>query len=206
MDEATRQQMFEPFFTTKGAGKGTGLGLSMVQGIVAQSGGTIAVESTPGAGTAMRIFLPRTPRAAHDEPEATLNRPALGGHETILVVEDQAEVRNYAAAALRAYGYTVVTAENAGEAMLISERRGEAIDLLLTDVVMPYMSGRELSERLLPTSPGLRVLYMSGHTDDVVVHHGVQDARVGFIQKPFSPQQLATAVRDALGRPPQPAA
>ena len=203
MDEPTRQQMFEPFFTTKGAGKGTGLGLSMVHGIVAQSGGRIDVETTPDVGTAIHIYLPKITQAEPPDASPSLDRDALGGHETILVVEDQAEVRNYAATALRAYGYSVVAAENAGQALLIDEREHVTFDLVLTDVVMPHMSGRELAERLESRSPGLRVLFMSGYTDDVVVHHGVQEARVGFIQKPFSPQQLALAVRGALRRPPR---
>ncbi|MBL8144330.1 MAG: response regulator, partial [Acidobacteria bacterium] len=181
----------------------TGLGLSMVHGIVAQSGGRIDVETTPDVGTAIHIYLPKITQAEPPDASPSLDRDALGGHETILVVEDQAEVRNYAATALRAYGYSVVAAENAGQALLIDEREHVTFDLVLTDVVMPHMSGRELAERLESRSPGLRVLFMSGYTDDVVVHHGVQEARVGFIQKPFSPQQLALAVRGALRRPPR---
>jgi PAS domain S-box-containing protein len=200
MDEETRRQIFEPFFTTKETGQGTGLGLSMVQGIVAQSGGHINVYSEPGQGTTFKIYLP-----ALDETGAEAGKPedvpALGGKETVLVVEDQAEVRNYAAAVLHAYGYHVTTAENGGEALLIGERDGERIDLLLTDVVMPNVSGRELATRLEKMQPGIKVLFMSGYTDNVIAHHGVLEEGAEFLQKPFSPEQLAGKVRAVLGPP-----
>jgi len=201
MDEQTRRRIFEPFFTTKGVGKGTGLGLSMVEGIVAQSGGHIQVYSEPGHGTTFKIYLPRVEEAAAvSQPEAAL---PLGGKETVLVVEDQAEVREYAVTVLKAYGYRVIQAQSAGEALLIFEREPERIDLVLTDVVMPNISGRELANRLEKLQPGIKVLFMSGYTDNVIVHYGVLDEGAQFIQKPFSPEQLAVKVREVLG-PPKP--
>jgi PAS domain S-box-containing protein len=199
MDEETRRQIFEPFFTTKEPGKGTGLGLSMVQGIVAQSGGHIDVFSEPGQGTTFKIYLPALDGEAVDDGMLAV-APELGGKETVLVVEDQAEVRNYAVAALKAKGYRAIPAENAGEALLICER--EHIDLVLTDVVMPHLSGRELAERLETLQPGVKVLFMSGYTDKVIQHHEVLEQ---LIHKPFSPEQLAGKVRAVLGPPVPPA-
>ena len=202
MDEETKNRIFEPFFTTKGAGQGTGLGLSMVQGIVAQSGGFINVYSEPGQGTSFKIYLPALAEAAPDDwrPAAV---PALEGKETVLVVEDQAEVRKYTVAALKEYGYRVIPAENAGEALLLCQR--ERVDLVLTDVVMPNVSGRQLADRLETLQPGIKVLFMSGYTDNVIVHHGVLEGGAKFIQKPFSPEELAGKVRAVLS-PPAPAA
>jgi CheY-like chemotaxis protein len=176
----------------------------MIQGFVEQSGGFIEVESEPGHGTTFRIYLPRVTDAVADErmPEAPR---ALGGRETVLVVEDQAEVRKYAAAALRAYGYRVIQAANAGEALLFCERECERIDLVLTDVVMPQLSGRELANRLEKRWPGVKVLFMSGYSDDAIVQHGVLEKGMEFIQKPFSPDQLATKVREMLVAPERPA-
>ena len=200
MDEETRQRIFEPFFTTKGVGQGTGLGLSMVQGIVAQSGGYIDAYSEPGQGTTFKIYLPRVTEAVTDEgmPEAV---PALGGKETVLVVEDQAQVRDYTVAVLKEYGYRVIQAENASEALLFCERERERVDLVLTDVVMPNVSGRELANRLEKLRPGIKVLFMSGYTDNAVMHHGVLEKSAEFIQKPFSPEELAGKVRAVLGSP-----
>jgi PAS domain S-box-containing protein len=202
MDEETKNRIFEPFFTTKGAGQGTGLGLSMVQGIVAQSGGFINVHSEPGQGTSFKIYLPALAEAAPDDwrPAAV---PAPEGKETVLVVEDQAEVRKYTVAALKEYGYRVIQAENAGEALLLCQR--ERVDLVLTDVVMPNVSGRQLADRLETLQPGIKVLFMSGYTDNVIVHHGVLEGGAKFIQKPFSPEELAGKVRAVLS-PPAPAA
>jgi len=178
-------------------GKGTGLGLSMVQGIVEQSGGYIEADSIPGQGTTFRIYLPRVEGAPQDsvKPPAV---PSRGGKETILVVEDQAEVRKYTAVALGSYGYRVIQAETAAEALLLCEREHERIDLVLTDVVMPNMSGGELSDRLRERWPGIKVLFMSGYTGDAILHHGVLDQGAEFIQKPFSPGELAVRVRDVL--------
>jgi PAS domain S-box-containing protein len=200
MSEETRAHIFEPFFTTKEVGKGTGLGLSTIHGIVEQSGGHVEVASELGRGSTFKIYLPRVwaTEAESGKPEAV---PAMGGMETLLVVEDQPEVREYAAAALRAYGYQVMQAANAGEALLVCEREGQRIDLILTDVVMPVLSGRELADRLKQLRPGIKVLFMSGHTDDAMVHHGVLAKDVEFIQKPFSPDELAIKVRDVLMSP-----
>ncbi len=206
MDEEAKRHIFEPFFTTKQAGKGTGLGLSMVQGIVEQSGGHIEVESEPGRGTTFRIYLPKVADAPDDAPRPEgVPAPAILGTETVLVVEDQAEVRKYAANALRAYGYRVIQAENASEALLLCERERQGIDLVLTDVVMPNLSGWELADLLRKHWPGIKVVFMSGYTDDAIMHQGVLERGAGFIQKPFSPFQLASEVRRALGAPDRPA-
>jgi two-component system cell cycle sensor histidine kinase/response regulator CckA len=196
MDVETKYRIFEPFFTTKGVGKGTGLGLAMVQGIVAQSGGYVEVASEVGKGTRFKIYLPRLAETAADWKPAAI--PALGGRETVLVVEDQAEVRRYAAAVLKTYGYRVIPAEGASEALLLQER--EHIDLLLTDVVMPHVSGRELANRLKALQPGMKVLFMSGYTDNVIEQHGILEAGMEFIQKPFGPEELAAKVRAVLGQ------
>jgi CheY-like chemotaxis protein len=197
MSEATRGHLFEPFFTTKEVGKGTGLGLSTIHGIVEQSGGYVEAESELGRGTTFKIYLPRVVGGEADpgEPEAA---PASGGHETVLVVEDQAEVRGYAAAALGAYGYQVIQAENAEDALLLCGREGEHVDLILTDVVMPSLSGKELADRLKERRPGIKVLFMSGYAADAMVHHGVLQEDAEFIEKPFSPDQLAIKVRRML--------
>ncbi len=198
MDEETRSHIFEPFFTTKEVGKGTGLGLSMIQGIVAQSGGFIEVRSEPGCGATFTILLPKVEEvpAATDNPESVAE---IRGMETVLVVEDQAEVREYAAAALAEYGYRVILADSAGEALLLCEGGKAGIDLVLTDVVMPNMSGKELADWLRRLCPEIKVLFMSGYTDDVIAQHGVLEERFQFIQKPFSPNQLAHKVRSVLG-------
>jgi CheY-like chemotaxis protein len=198
MDEATRSKIFEPFFTTKGVGKGTGLGLSTVQGIVAQSGGHIEVYSEPGSGTTFKIYLPRIAESVVLEgaPETA---PAPGGTETVLVVEDQPDVRDFTAIALQSYGYRVLKAASAAEALSICEREGEHIRLVLTDVVMPNVSGLELASQLARLRPGMRILYMSGYTDNAIMQRGVSDEAAEFITKPFGPERLAAKVRAALG-------
>jgi hypothetical protein len=204
IDERTRRQIFEPFFTTKGVGQGTGLGLSMIQGIVAQSGGYINVYSEPGHGATFKIYLPALAGAAAEtvRPAAVA---ALGGTETVLVVEDQAEVREYAVMVLNSYGYRVLQAESAAEALRLCALEGGRIHLVLTDVVMPNLSGRELADRLDKLRPGVKVLFMSGYTGDAIVHQGVLQVDAEFIQKPFSPAALAGKVRAVLG-PPAPLA
>jgi PAS domain S-box-containing protein len=201
IDGATRQHLFEPFFTTKPRGKGTGLGLSTAYGIVKQSGGNIEVDSEPGTGTTFKVYLPRLNGGPElSAAEGVAASPAVGT-ETILVVEDEEAVRKVAVRMLRASGYNVLTASNGGEALLTCEQHDGDIALLLTDVVMPQMSGRELAERLRQLRPGMRVLFMSGYTNDAIVRHGVLEAGIRFISKPFSSPELARKVRESLDSP-----
>ncbi len=198
MDAATRQQIFEPFFTTKEAGSGTGLGLAMVHGIIRQSGGNIYVYSEPGQGTAFKIYLPASNKT---EEYSTIKQPEEMSHvgqETILVVEDEEAVRELVCATLEKLGYSVLAAQDGFTALALVEQQTGSIDLLLTDVIMPHMSGRELAEQLTHTNSKLKVLYMSGYTDDAVVRHGILTAQVDFLPKPFSHTTLAKKVRSVL--------
>ncbi|HEY3439842.1 MAG TPA: PAS domain S-box protein [Paludibaculum sp.] len=197
MDEETKRKIFEPFFTTKRIGKGTGLGLSMVHGIVTQSGGRIEVESTPGRGTAFHIYLPSLESVSSGLVTPVTSVP-LGGSETILVVEDQLEVLTYAVGVLEVFGYTVIEARAVDQALVLFRQNSSRIDLVLTDVIMPDGGGRNLADALERMRPGLKVLFMSGYTEDVMVEHFVDGEARHFIQKPFSPQQLAAKVRAAL--------
>ncbi len=200
MDAETRSHIFEPFFTTKEVGKGTGLGLAMVHGIVKQSGGHIAVYSEPGRGSTFKIFMPRVAQAAAS-PDVGPARPrTAGGHETVLIAEDDRAVREVVAETLAQRGYAVLRASDSQMALELARSAAGGVDLLLTDIVMPGMTGRELAQALAVEHPGLRVLYMSGYTDDAVVRHGVLEEGVPFLQKPFTTDALALKVREVLDR------
>jgi two-component system cell cycle sensor histidine kinase/response regulator CckA len=198
MDSTTLARLFEPFFTTKARGKGTGLGLATVYGIVKQTGGSIWVQSQVGKGTAVTVYLPRVEATAGLAARPSATPRLCTGSETILVVEDEEAVRELSRRILTAAGYQVHTAANAGEALLLCEKLGEAVHLLLTDVVMPGMSGRELAVRLVELSPRMKVLYMSGYTDGVIVQEGVLETGINFISKPFTMEELTTRVREVL--------
>ncbi|HEU4401460.1 MAG TPA: PAS domain S-box protein [Candidatus Polarisedimenticolia bacterium] len=198
MSLETQSHIFEPFFTTKGLGRGTGLGLSTVYGIVKQSGGYIWVYSEPGRGSTFKIYLPRVDQAARTADSARSEPRALRGTETVLLVEDEEVVRELVREVLRHYGYEVLEALDVAEARrLCAEHRG-TIHLMVTDVVMPVMGGPELAQILGGERPGMKILYMSGYTDDAIVHHGVLDEDVPFLQKPFTPDALARRVREVL--------
>jgi CheY-like chemotaxis protein len=202
MDAATQARIFEPFFTTKEPGKGTGLGLSMVHGIVRQHGGAIHVCSVEGGGTTFEIYLPQVETVAETgvADDSGASQPATG-QETILLVEDEDDVRALAREVLERQGYTVVEASDGAQAVTVYEKEGARIDLILTDVVMPRMSGREMVDRVRATRPDMRVLYMSGYTGDAIVRHGVLDASMLLLGKPFTPLALIAKVREVLDRP-----
>ena len=197
MDPHTAEHVFEPFFTTKDKGVGTGLGLSTVYGIVKQSGGNIWVHSEPGRGTTFKIYLPKIEGEKTDSCRQD-DDVLVTGHETVLLVEDEAPVRRVTERILAMAGYRVIAASDGREALTICRQLGPEIDLLLTDVVMPEMCGRELSELVVAILPDIKVLFMSGYTENAIVHHGVLDAGVRLINKPFSAPELARMVRSTL--------
>ena len=201
LDEASRARIFEPFFTTKKLGQGTGLGLSTVHGIIKQSGGHITVYSEVGQGATFKVYLPRLRQPVQAEAAAPASYTLDRGTETILLVEDEDMVRQVARRILEMHGYTVLEAASGPDALLVSQKTPGSIHLMLTDVVMPGMSGGETAERLQAQRPELKVLFMSGHTENSIVHHGVLDPGVAFIQKPFRSERLVHQVRQMLDQP-----
>jgi two-component system cell cycle sensor histidine kinase/response regulator CckA len=198
MDEATKVRIFEPFFTTKEVGKGTGLGLATVYGVVKQSGGHVAVYSEPGQGTTFKIYLPRTKDAILPGASPTSPAASTQGDETVLLAEDDEAIRRIARIVLESSGYTVLAAQDGDEALQIAREHQGPIHLLLTDLVMPKMSGRQLAELLVPIYPRMGVLYLSGYTDDAVVRRGLLETAAAFLQKPFTPIVLTRKVREVL--------
>jgi len=198
MDKETQKRIFDPFYTTKERGKGTGLGLSTVYGIVKQCEGNILVYSEIGKGTTFRIYFPSV-----DQPETSTFQDAKEesqrhGKETILVVEDDEMVRKLSSRALKAFGYTVLEARNGFQALKVFEDYKGHIDLVLTDVIMPEMNGPQLGKQLFLRFPGIKVIYMSGYTDNAIAHHGILEKGIAFLNKPVSPEELGQKVRDVL--------
>jgi len=198
MDKQTIEKIFEPFYTTKPQGKGTGLGLSTVYGIVKQNNGFINVYSEPGTGTTFKIFLPRQEVKKNVQTKATSTSELKRGSETILLVEDEASILEIGKRMLEALGYAVLPASKPSIALEKSKEYKSKIDLLVTDVMMPEMNGRELSTILSETYPGIKTLYMSGYTSSIIAHNGILDDEVHFIQKPFTTVSLSEKVRKAL--------
>jgi signal transduction histidine kinase len=199
MDALTKSRIFEPFFTTKEKGKGTGLGLSIVYGIVKQNGGEVLVYSEPGQGTVFKIYLPVAVGAAEESRPVSGETQAVEGTETILLVEDEQQVRNLTRSMLGRQGYRILDAGSAAEALELARDTGAQIDLLLTDIVMPQMNGLDLAKEIRAARPGIKVLFMSGYTDSAVLQQGLLTAEVPFIQKPFTSAALHSKVREVLG-------
>jgi len=200
MDAETRRHIFEPFFTTKEKGKGTGLGLATVYGIVKQTGGDIWVYSEPGQGTTFKLYFPRVWEPLPDPSGMGSSQTTKSGGETILVVEDEQAVRDLTVRILQQLGYTILTAASGAEALEISRSHAGHIDLLLTDVVMPNMSGRQLADHIQLTRPRTKALFLSGYTENTVVHHGALDPGVNFLPKPFSREDLSRKLREVLAK------
>jgi CheY-like chemotaxis protein len=198
MEPETLQHLFEPFYTTKEPGKGTGLGLATVYGIVKQSGGFIYADSALGRGSRFRIYLPRVTGALNEPESVAPALPAGRADGTVLLVEDEEAVRRLARRVLEGVGYRVLVAANGAEALQVAQQHMGRLDLMVTDVIMPGMSGQELSARLRAMRPELPILYVSGYTDDAILQHGTLLPNTGFLQKPFSPAVLAQRVQDAL--------
>jgi CheY-like chemotaxis protein len=198
IDQETQAHIFEPFFTTKGIGKGTGLGLSTVYGIVKQSGGNIWVYSEVNKGTTFKIYLPRVDEVTPEYKTPETPSELLHGFETILLAEDDGMVRALIHKLLTNHGYQVLEAPTGSLALKISARFEGQIDLLLTDVVMPEISGREVADQLAQSRPEMKVLFMSGYTDDTIVRHRILDADVAFLQKPFTPEALLLKLQEVL--------
>jgi len=199
MSPETKAHIFEPFFTTKEKGKGTGLGLATVYGIVKQSEGSIWLYSEVGQGTVFKVYFPIVSESSEETESAKVATDSTSGTETILVVEDEEGVRSLVRLALASGGYKVLDTKDAEYALALCASHDGPIHLLLTDVVMPHMSGPAVAEKVTALRPGIKVLYMSGYTDDAVVHHGVLSHEVPFIQKPFSPVALREKIREVLG-------
>jgi len=202
MGKETLDNLFEPFFTTKEIGEGTGLGLATVYGIVKQNNGFINVYSEPDQGTIFRIYLPR--HVSRDEPPAAAHpdKPLPSSNETILLVEDEPAILGMTRMMLERKGYSVLSAGTPDKAIALARTHAKSVDLLMTDVVMPEMDGRDLAERMTGLYPDIKVLFVSGYTADVIAHHGVLDDGVAFIQKPFSMKDLTEKLREVLDEIP----
>ena len=200
MDKETLKKVFEPFFTTKERGHGTGLGLATVYGIVEQNSGFIDVYSEPKKGTTFRIYLPRHEGKADDTRPETETEIPKGQGETVLLVEDDVSILNLAGKILEGLGYAVLPAETSDAAIRLAKQHAGEIHLLITDVIMPGINGRDLAQQLLSSRPALKFLFMSGYTADIIAHRGVLDDGVQFLQKPFSTKDMATKVREVLDK------
>jgi len=199
--KSIQNRIFEPFFTTKEQGKGTGLGLSTVYGIIKQSGGYVFVQSEPGTGTAFTIYLPRVEGTSDLRGETPASQSTAGGSETVLLVEDEDSVRQLVRETLQSRGYRVLEASNGNAALSLAASQSEPIHLVITDVVMPGLSGHELVQQLLPARPGTKVLYLSGYAEDAFASPLPADGKKTFLQKPFTLQSLSRKVREVLGPP-----